>query len=772
LLREVDAQRLEVLGVLWSLEVAAREGLELLPDLGGGQRPDSDDCPRRRLSIMWVRRGFTTEIAMPVSVGPENRLDDRKAGRAVHQLARFLFISQTHQIQPEQNNSVSTRRVRAPVSICLYALGYQDVPVRRLLAGVEGYAELLARLHVDYGEREVQLFHFWESYQTLLSLLNQGCTETQPGRFVRNQFIALEEWATQLDVASDLAPLLQPIRDELGRGVRLASARAAAARDLLVGSFTSAAEERLGLVEFLHAGKVPGSALTYPTVYRLARHLGHLRAAEFERYDTDLTDHERARRQFELWTILDRLDVPGSVPRTERAIRRALSRLLQPLGEDQPSLVDLWYWIDSFLEVVFGGQADVVYRLAYERGCFPFFVRHADQLSDLAGKCLPSMEEEARLLGSTLSFDDVKAAVRGLSASQPLPAGLEAVADTFTARLDDWLVETVPLAERGPVAGAKTALHADTFKSYWLPVDAARIDAFVQQFPSSLQWVGEAILDAVDYYDERFFVNALSALVRLNGWAGREDVSLCLLGGARKSGARMSYLLRRDLELPYQELRTVLSRRRRGQTIVFLDDCSLTGTQARHIFAELLGVWDRPPKYELVPLTAAQKANLRACRVALATAVGSNWARHRLREFFTEHGLQGEIHHAHSIAVLSEQGMRDLGAGTLVDESKSLRDPVRQLGDPLFCPWSRLAHPGRWEEARDFCATVGYALLERIAADAGWTEHRRRASALGYSGIQGGLVFSHNVPRSCLTLLWASGVYRGRPWIPLFPVRD
>jgi hypothetical protein len=160
------------------------------------------------------------------------------------------------------------------------------------------------------------------------------------------------------------------------------------------------------------------------------------------------------------------------------------------------------------------------------------------------------------------------------------------------------------------------------------------------------------------------------------------------------------------------------------------------------------------------------------CRVILASAVGTDWARHRLHEFFDQQGIAHESHSAREISVLSEQGRHNLKTGQLVDASKSIIDPVRQLAAPIFCPWSRFAHPERWEEARAFCAEVGYAVLERISSSAGWTEERRQGSSLAYSGMQGRLVFSHNVPRSTLTLLWAMGDYRGRSWIPLFPVRD
>ena len=72
--------------------------------------------------------------------------------------------------------------------------------------------------------------------------------------------------------------------------------------------------------------------------------------------------------------------------------------------------------------------------------------------------------------------------------------------------------------------------------------------------------------------------------------------------------------------------------------------------------------------------------------------------------------------------------------------------------------------------ARALCADIGYALLESTATQKGWSDARRRASALGYSGLQGRLVLGHRVPRSTLPCLWCRGTWSGRPWRPLFPV--
>jgi len=428
--------------------------------------------------------------------------------------------------------------------------------------------------------------------------------------------------------------------------------------------------------------------------------------------------------------------------------------------------------VSNILEIIFGAHSDNIYRIAYESTCLPFLIRNAEQFPDLVSECVRRLATELNILGSGVSFVGIKRAIAALDAQQPDYSVLADSAKSLLEELDGWLLNVVPFDEQAPVPEAKRLVHVDRFRGYWLPIDSARIDAFVQQFPPSLRWVGNAILDAVEFYDERFFTNALSSLIQLQNWWGRDDVALCLLGGARKSGARMSYLLRRDLKLSYHELRAVLLPQSQVRTIVFLDDCLVTGTQAWHIFSELLGIWNRPPKYEPTALSATELACLRERRIVLAAALGTDFARHRLNEFFRSQGIDHEVRFARTVPLLSESGVADLAEQRLFDASKSLNDPVRQLADPIFCPWARIDHPERWKEARDFCNDVGYALLEPISAASGWSDDRRRGSGLGYSGLQGKLVFSHNVPRSTLTLLWAPGVYGGRSWVPLFPARE
>lgn len=73
-------------------------------------------------------------------------------------------------------------------------------------------------------------------------------------------------------------------------------------------------------------------------------------------------------------------------------------------------------------------------------------------------------------------------------------------------------------------------------------------------------------------------------------------------------------------------------------------------------------------------------------------------------------------------------------------------------------------------ELKSFCEKVGYELLEERSVQKSWSEERRLESRLGYGDFQRLIAFPYSVPKSTLTLLWASS--SDRKWKPLFPVME
>jgi len=310
------------------------------------------------------------------------------------------------------------------------------------------------------------------------------------------------------------------------------------------------------------------------------------------------------------------------------------------------------------------------------------------------------------------------------------------------------------------------------FASYWLPINRSHIEAFISQFPRSMRWLGEALIDAVDYYDQQFFVKSLTSVLSCFDLSVRTDLCFCLLGSGRKSSSYISYILDRDLKIQYRELHAALSDDK-YKSIVFVDDCLLTGTQVVHILSFYLGlpVGRRTPRY-IDPLSPNLIPALRTRNLIFVAAIGTSMSYLRLKRFLQDQDISHEIRFAEMIPLLSPKGVDDFQNGRLLDENRIIRNPLEQLAEPLFTPSSLLHRADALEEAKAFCEEVGYALLEQRAASDNWTDQRRRGSSLGYSGMQGRLVFAHNVPKPTLTLLWSEGMYRGKRWLPLFRARD
>ena len=148
--------------------------------------------------------------------------------------------------------------------------------------------------------------------------------------------------------------------------------------------------------------------------------------------------------------------------------------------------------------------------------------------------------------------------------------------------------------------------------------------------------------------------------------------------------------------------------------------------------------------------------------------VGAIAGLERLDSALKEVDLEVRILVGREMRLLSSVGFVEWDEGTLLDDGGALTNPGVQLANPLFGPHNPAWRNHDWKTARDVCAEIGHAVLDSVATAQGWSEARRRGSALGYSGLQGRLVFEHRVPRTSLTLLWCRGTWNGRPWEPLF----
>ncbi len=666
-------------------------------------------------------------------------------------------------------------QLRSPVYASLYSLGYSDLCTSAVFSGADGYAKVAARLRVDYGDSALLMLYLWHDLQGILSNLTHAADHG--GGLVTELWDFVGRSIDSLDLTADLAPTLNAIR-KLLHGHGSVRKRAKKARDILINGLIPAINQRLGIHEYLRSGSVEGMSLTYPSLYKNCMLMGKLiaieriRSAKVSRRLDDRNEHERRRGRHELWTIIERLGIRAAVPAQMRVVSEALKSLLSNRSpRSQNYIPDITSWTATYLGIAFGNFSDTIFGIAYNMEWVRLLRPHADQFARILLDALNSIETAVKEIGGAPNFDDFRRACERFRDAD-YAKRIGPATDDFLRKLENWLNATIPGEPRGRLSEARITIWINKFRTYWIPVDAARIESFIGQFPKGMEWVGEVVTDAVDYFDEQFFSDSLSYVIQRRQLE-QPTASLCLLGGPRKSSSLMAYILDRRLQISHRELSDTLNEQRHGQTLIFLDDATITGTQAIHIFSELLGIWDRQPyKYYLKSLLPKQINNFRAANIEFISAIGTNLARSRLKKFFIEQNIQCQIEFGKEVPWLSDEGMHDLQAGTLVDTNKNLREPVRQLSNPIFGPSSRLPQSSNWEKARDLCSQIGFQILGEYAKEHSWPVDRRRGSSLGFSGMQGRLVFAHNVPKTTLPLLWCSGIYQGKPWIPLFPARE
>jgi hypothetical protein len=698
---------------------------------------------------------------------------NERVRRAIRTLGKSICLAMVRALQERRlrrnsrnrKNSTMRRNRRPPapdIYVALFALGYHDLHRERTLASAKGFALLAARLRVDYGDSAMQMLYFWFHLERLLWGIRNGAVTEHPLSFI-------DGCAQRLGIADRINPTIDALA-KLADSSGGLNDNITLANEIVAAKLIPEIEHCLGLEEYLRSDNVEGAAITYPRLYRYCKRLGELRALWAAGRVTNIADHDRLRSGFELWTILERLNVLASIPTELQHVHRILVKLKSwPDKVPRPFELALWGMIDRYLAIMFGGCASRVFMLATHIDMFYHFSHVSDQIRDDLIRMLRHIEDGSTVIGPIgISFTKVRHVLEDEEIGREQRAQ---ILEGFSYLADDWLTKRLPSEHNVELSHARIVVWTETFRQFWLPIEPARIEAFIRQFPHDMRWLGEDLIDAVEFYDERFFSNALSSVLR-NREGANEDISICLLGGARKSSSLMSYILDRKLGVKVKELHDALTIKDVGRTILFIDDCMLTGTQAIHIFSELLGIWRRHPyKYFDEPLTKRRINALRKTRIEIVTAIGTRAAAWRVQEFFAKLDISCGIEFGDTVPWLSERGFEDLKRDSLLDSGGSLREPTVQLANPIFGPSARLHRSGDWRAAQELCGNIGRQLLSTYGPAQRWQPERLLGSSLGFSGFQGRLVFSHNVPKTTLTLLWCSGTYDGRPWMPLFPSR-
>jgi hypothetical protein len=294
---------------------------------------------------------------------------------------------------------------------------------------------------------------------------------------------------------------------------------------------------------------------------------------------------------------------------------------------------------------------------------------------------------------------------------------------------------------------------AHRFQGYRAPVDAARIERWLAQFPSEHRWVGEGLLDAVEFVPRERLAHSVGFLLRAYGLAA-DDSGVMVETGAR--GEVRVELRREGIELPWRRMDVALHEDT-WRTLIVADDVCLTGT--RHI-GLLDGIWGG--------LNDVAKGRLQRHGLVLVFAMATTAGLERVGRWLERRSIPQRAVVGRERRLLSDLGWSEWDSGHLLDEGGALAQPAVHLIEPLFSPHNPV-WGGDHLAARALCADMGRALLEPMADAKGWSEARLTGSVLGFSGLQGRLVLGHRVPRSTLPVYWCAGRWRSRPWVPLFP---
>jgi len=227
----------------------------------------------------------------------------------------------------------------------------------------------------------------------------------------------------------------------------------------------------------------------------------------------------------------------------------------------------------------------------------------------------------------------------------------------------------------------------------------------------------------------------------------KNEIIVSPLGGPADSSSHITYYFR-DLNLTDEikeiPLRAIIDRKNpKETTILFLDDIIQTGDQVISIFQQLLGISSKLNETHEVKLKRKQIKKFKKFKLLFFFIIG-------LRD-----------NESNLIEKLNGMGFSNI-------EIHSYYKEVRYTS--CFHSTSGVfKEPEERRIALDMCKEIGFQLFEDKSH---WFDEKKRKNSLGYGNAQKLIVFPYNVPTTTLPILWKSGKYNGKEWIPLFIRRE
>ncbi|MEM3760356.1 MAG: hypothetical protein QXZ02_04495 [Candidatus Bathyarchaeia archaeon] len=273
-----------------------------------------------------------------------------------------------------------------------------------------------------------------------------------------------------------------------------------------------------------------------------------------------------------------------------------------------------------------------------------------------------------------------------------------------------------------------------------------QIKNWLLQFPSvNSAQIALKLLERVEYIDQQKMEDFMKDFYEKLTPNEKKNAVFVILGRLGDSSDLVSYVFTHTVkDSRVLTLKEALSQDS-TKTIFFLDDCLITGTQAKQIFGEWFGAVSTR-KY-VTKLTDTEIAKLKQLDLRLHVIVG------------TDEGIKGLTKY------LQELGCKiDITASRLLTrESDSCFVWKSSHSIAVF------DNKEEMEKAKQEFHGIGKRILRSKAKEDGWTSEQLEKNALGYNDWQLLLVFQHNVPTATLPIFWARAHLDETKWEPLFP---
>jgi len=289
---------------------------------------------------------------------------NHRIANAIKTIGQFHFMSDTATM--EKRKDFPATRLRIPRLVSLQALRFPTRSIKSPTTASD-YAKLAAHLHVRFGLFALKSLYFWEAFQVLRSLLN-GNPDMDP----KNETLELVmgdllKASTDAGIVGVEAEPIDALLRNLRRRPLHGPSKWGPALEIMQQQIEPIASRHFGITTEIQRGPTEVPGLSYEQVYRMAVHAGVLRARLIAKELVDESAHETLRSRYELRDIFNRLSVYDSIPHGAVELRKAIRSLADPeIRLSSHDVTALFTSFETFLDAFFGGQAGLIYLIAYE----------------------------------------------------------------------------------------------------------------------------------------------------------------------------------------------------------------------------------------------------------------------------------------------------------------------------------------------------------------------------------------------------------------------